>query len=783
MRSLMLCFLLFVQVFSYAQEGFQVTFNLKSTQNEKFSSVEVNILNLEKLPIENINGTIRFKDIPKGIYKANVSAEGYASKLISFSVENNTEVNVEMTADYKNIGDVVVNANKKDLNIFSVPSSITAYNSKQVRDMRLWDMNDLSGIAPNLYLSNSGDNRNVTSIRGITTTSYEQAVVTYVDGVAQFNLDTYIPQLQNIDRIEIIRGAQGTLYGRNAMGGIINITTKKPSNTTSGYADVQFGNFGQQRFAGGFNAPLVKNKLFLGISVLHDKKDGYYTNTFYNQKYDTQQQTMFDVQLRYYLKNNWSILANHKQYFGKNNGAFPLVNDLKALFENPYTLAQNQLAEMRDNTSNSSLSIKHKGKSFDLTLQSSYQRNYRYYDKTLDADFSPADIVGIYNNYGNQFNTVGIFSNELRLQSNSSSDHSKLEWTVGVFHFIQNNPGKQATVFGNDAGLFGVPDVNFSIISNNTSKNNGIAGYANLGYKISKKITLTGGLRIDNENRSMTVSSEYEKQPMNPIVTLDLKSAKTNYTAFSPIVGFQFQPKENQLVYLTYARGFRSGGLSSISSDPSQLPLKAFLPEFSNMFELGTKGGNQKQTIRYSFAAFYNLVTNIQTPLLILPDAVTVTQNAGKLRSLGIEFEMMAQIVKGLSVQYNSGLTDAKYRKLDGVSNGEQIDLSGNRQVFTPSFNQFIALQYEIKISKHIWSIRSEYQRNGKQYFDLANTIVQNEYGILNLRSSFRTRQFDFSIWARNLTGTKFIDYAYDFGAAHLGRPRTLGIGIGYRFN
>jgi iron complex outermembrane receptor protein len=783
MRSLMLCLLLFIHLFAYAQEDFKLTFILKSAAIEKFTSVEINILNLEKLPVENKNGTIRFNNIPKGIYKANVSAEGFSTKLISFTVDNNTEVNVEMTPDYKNIGDVVVNANKKDLNIFSVPSSITSYNSKQIRDMRLWDMNDLSGIAPNLYLSNSGDNRNVTSIRGITTTSYEQAVVTYVDGVAQFNLDTYIPQLQNVDRIEIIRGAQGTLYGRNAMGGIINITTKKPTNTTSGYADMQFGNFGQQRYSGGFNMPIVKNKIFLGVSVLHDKKDGYYTNTLFNKNYDKQQQTMFDVQLRYYLKNNWSILANYKQYLGKNNGAFPLVTDLTALFDKPYTLEQNQLAEMRDNTSNSSLTIKHKGKSFDFTLQSSYQRNYRYYDKTLDADFSPADIVGIFNNYGNQFNTVGIFSNELRLHSNSSNENSKIEWTAGLFHFTQNNPGKQATVFGNDAGLFGVPDINFSIISINKSRNNGIAGYANLGYKISNKVTLTGGLRLDNENRSMTVSSEYEKQPNNAIVTLDPQSAKTNYTAFSPKFGFQFQPKENQLVYLTYARGFRSGGLSSIGSDPSQLPLKAFLPEFSNMFELGTKGGNKKQTIRYSFSAFYNLVNNIQTPLLILPDAVTVIQNAGKLRSFGIEFEMMAQIIKGLSIQYNSGITDAKYRKLDGISNGEQIDLSGKRQVFTPSFNQFIALQYEIKISNNTWSIRSEYQRNGKQYFDLANTIVQNEYGLLNLRISFRTRQFDFSVWARNLTGTKYIDYAYDFGAAHLGRPRTLGVGIGYRFN
>jgi hypothetical protein len=93
-------------------------------------------------------------------------------------------------------------------------------------------------------------------------------------------------------------------------------------------------------------------------------------------------------------------MANYKQYIGINNGAFPLVNDLASLFEKPYELSQNQLSPMRDNTTNSSVSIKHKGQKFDLTIQSSYQRHYRYYDKTLDADFSPADIVGVFNNYG-----------------------------------------------------------------------------------------------------------------------------------------------------------------------------------------------------------------------------------------------------------------------------------------------------------------------------------------------------------------------------------------------
>jgi iron complex outermembrane receptor protein len=192
---------------------------------------------------------------------------------------------------------------------------------------------------------------------------------------------------------------------------------------------------------------------------------------------------------------------------------------------------------------------------------------------------------------------------------------------------------------------------------------------------------------------------------------------------------------------------------------------------------------NQKQTIRYAASFFYNAVTNIQTPRLILPDAVTITENAGKLRSFGVEVEVNAQITKGFTVQYSGGLTDAKYQKLEAVSEGSQIDLSGNKQVFTPSSNHLIGLQYQVKIGKNDFSIRTDYIQTGTQYFDLANKIKQDAYGVFNMRSSFRTKALEISIWARNIGGTKYIDYAYDFGAAHLGRPRTIGIGLGYRFN
>jgi iron complex outermembrane receptor protein len=781
MRHFFVFALLLLTVSGFSQETIKLTISGLNKQGNKIEGVEVSFLNANQMADLKDNKGLVYKNLSKGYYELLITAEGYASVIWKGVLDKSQEVSVLMESNSIRLDEVVVSSNKKQANILNTPGSISSINAKQIRDMRIWEISDLSGFAPNLFISNSGDNRNVTGIRGMVTTSYDQSVATYVDGVAQFNLDTYIPQLNEIESIDIIRGAQGTFYGRNAMGGVINITTKKPTNTRQINAGVQFGNYGQKRINASVNAPIIKNKLFLGLSALHDAKNGFYTNEFLKKKFDNQQQTLLNLQLKYFLSKGWSLQADLKQYIAKNDGAFPLVNDMKALFEKPYTLSQNLTSSMRDNSRNVSIVAKHKGKKTDITIQHARQRNYRFYENTLDADFSPADIVGIFNNYGKDFNTVNVMTNELRLNSVKSSTDQAFEWSAGIFQFTQKSPTKQATVFGNDAGLFGVPDKNFSIISINKGDNNGLAAYGHMNYKINDKVSLNGGMRIDRENRKLTIGSEYEKQPRPAFPMMADTTGKSSYGAFSPKLGIQYQLNAHELMYLSFSRGFRSGGMTSISSDPSQIPLSAYNPEFSNMFEAGIKGKDKNNQFRYAIAVFYNKVMDIQTPLLVLPDAVTIIQNAGEMNAWGMEVEMELKLAKGLSVQYSGGLTSAKYAVLGVVSNGAQVDLSGNKQVFTPSSTNYFATQYQTSIAAHELMFRLEYNHIGKQFFDLANTIEQEAYGLVNFRSSIRTKHFDISFWGRNLMGKKYINYAYDFGAAHLGNPRMIGIGLGWR--
>jgi iron complex outermembrane receptor protein len=435
---------------------------------------------------------------------------------------------------------------------------------------------------------------------------------------------------------------------------------------------------------------------------------------------------------------------------------------------------------MHDNTGNASLVASHKGRRVDLTFQTAWQKNYRYYGGTLDADFSPADAVGLYNNAGNNYNYSNAWTNEIRFSS-SNQVKSHIEWTAGAYHFIQKSPTRQATVFGEDAGLIGAPDKNFAIITNNAATNNGLAAFGNATWHATGAFSITAGLRMDYETRQLTVSSAYEKQPDQPVTLQADTTGKTNFEALSPRLGLQYKTSANSLLFFNYNRGFRSGGLSGISSDPSQVPLWPYKPEYGNMFELGFKAETHNKKLRFGAAAFYNAIRDVQAPQLIMPDAVVVTSNAGKLNTGGFELEMEAKPVRGLHVRYAGGYTYSKFGSLTGVNNGSETDLSGNRQVFTPVHTQFVSAQYNKELGKATLSVRIDYRYFGKQYFDLANTITQDGYGLLNLRAAVGWGQFEIQVWSRNLTNTFYIGYAYDFGAARPGEPQVYGVGLGWQ--
>ena len=721
------------------------------------------------------------KNIPEGNYTLVVSAVGYATinEVIQITKQGQTPFDLRLTDASRQLDEVIVTAEKKEENVQAIPSSISALNAKSINNYRLWNSKDLTAIVPNLYSANPGDGRNVTSIRGITSSSYDPAVTTYIDGVNQFTLDTYIPQLFDVERIEILRGPQGTLYGRNAMGGVINIITKQPTNNISGFLEISAGNYGEQRYTGAIRTPVIKDKLFFGASLLYEGLDGYYTNEYDDSKFDKQHSVGGNYYLKYRVNDRWSATFNVKHLANRNYGSFTLAPDKDTAFADPFKVNQNAVAKLVDNTFNTSLTANYTGQRFNFSTQTSYQSNYRYYATPIDGDFSPADAITIINNYGNKWNNIKVVTEELRFTSPASSA-SRLKWTAGSYLFYQNVPNKQATHFGKDAALVGSPDSNYAIINTATARSSGVALYAQSEYAIAKKINIIFGVRYDYQHSKEDVLGEYQPDasPVPVFETQPDTSANVSYSAFSPKLSVSYHPVMGTNLFATYSRGYRTGGLTQLGADPSQPPLYAYKPEYSDNFELGIKNTFLENRARANISFFYTTITDAQVPTLVLPAAITVTKNAGSLTSKGMDAELAATVLKGLEATYNFGYTNAKYTKLKLSQNGSETDLSGNRQIFTPDITSMLALQYNISLiesNKLQLIIRGEWTYLGKQYFDLANSITQSPYNLLNTKLGLKIKHAELYFWERNMANIKYIAYGYDFGAVHLGNPRTFG--------
>jgi iron complex outermembrane recepter protein len=788
MNRFTLLLLLILCAFSArSQQNPVLSGKITDQHNTALPGAAVHFLNTHFGATADNDGNFTIASIPAGTYRVQISAVGFATveKTITIPTTNNESWTVQLAESLTQLDDVIVTAQKKEETLQTIPVSISSLSSRQVQEYRIWNTKDITAIVPNLYSANPGDGRNVTSIRGITSTSYDPSVATYIDGVNQFGLDTYIAQLFDVERIEVLRGPQGTLYGRNAMGGVINIITKQPTNKTDGFVETSFGTYGQQRYSAGVRTALIKDKLFMGVSAIYDHNDGFFTNQFNNSKFDSKHSLTGNYYLKLLASEKWTLTYNLKHNQNRNDGAFPLAYQQDAK-DNPFQLNQNAIAHMIDNVFNTSLSASYAGTRFSFTSQTGYQSNYRYYQTPIDGDFSPIDGVSIVNNYGRKYNNVKAVTQEFKFTSPAASV-SPFSWTAGTYLYYQNNPVKQGIHYGVDGHFLGAPD-SISTINTTKAQSAGLAFFGQSTYEVSEKFYVTAGLRYDYEHKKQTVLGEYQHDP-NPdpqpvIVTSPEATSTVSYTAISPKLSAAFHITPSSNLFGSYARGFRTGGFNQLSSNPAQSP--SFKPEYSDNFELGSKNSFLENKVRMNLTFFYINVSNAQVPILILPDAITTTTNAGKLSSKGMELEVSTTPAKGLQLDYNLGLNDARYKTFDHPAE-QTSSPSGKRQIFTSPVTSMLALQYSLdfhKASQLRLVGRGEWMYLGKKYFnfDAANEVSQAAYGMLNARFGLTAKRFEVMFWARNLGNKKYIDYAYDFGAVHLGNPRNYGVTVRVNF-
>ncbi len=787
--------------------GFSVQLGLSQTisgtitnpENQPIPQVNISVLNSTSGTISDAYGAYTLK-LSKGHYTLQISTLGYASNIYMVELnEEDQQIDMVLQPSNTTIDEIVITAQKHEQNLRDVPVAVTNLGSKRLKETRTWSLKEAVGIVPNYTASELGVGfQQLQSIRGIQVFSENPAIATYIDGVNSLDIAAGGIQFSDVERIEVLRGPQGTLYGRNALGGVINIITKHPTNNKEGFYESSMGNLGLQRHALGYKSPLIEHKLFLGVNAQYQYTNGFLTNSTEDtadpqmgqdgRRVGDDSSLYGNVFLKWYPNEKWETVFNLKTQLDQSDASafFVSMADDQIAKEYPNRISLGRVGEHQRNLLNASMAMYYKGYHYKISSISSYQRTAIRFD---DIDFSsafPNQIFASYND-GQQgvFNKPQeVFSQEFRM----SSDHqnAKINYTSGAFYFNQTNYEPST----NTARATG--ERTLEVISS-IGKNEGIAVFGEINYSLLKRFTATAGLRYEYENRKL-INSQFTDDNGVILSVLPREEISGHYDALLPKLAVSYKIGEKQNLYLSYTKGFRAGGINAtvLPADVS----RTYEPEYSNNFELGYKSNLFSNRVQLNTALFYVDWTDIQF-YNAFGNFVFARTNVGDARSMGVEAEVVGIPAKGLQIEANIGINDTEYkdfvlsRDVFNPTSGEVdtvlSDISGNKLSNAPEHTLFFATQYELPaFADYSILVRGAFKNIGRQFSDIQNDLEITSYSLLNAFVSISNGTYSLSTWVRNIGDERYIAYGAadtSFGrSTRMAQPRTYGATLNIKF-
>ena len=580
----------------------------------------------------------------------------------------------------------------------------------------------------------------------------------------------YDANLIDIERIELLRGPQGTLYGRNTIGGVLNIITKKPDNTWNAKIGAGYGNFNTREISGTLSGPLVKDKFFVRFSGHHDRSDGYMENRFDGDDKANQPENT-DARLSFRYTPDPALILD----FG--------IDALR--YESRYTDFV-ALSQIRSDSDPHTANVDYKGDALKEAYTSHLRVEYDTGNKKIisisslyeddnrldpDMDFTPAD--GQRQFYQRNYST---FSQELRLVSDDQK--SPLEWIVGLYGFKEDQDNRLVYTLGQDWAdpSMGFFPGDFPIIGENETF--GAAIFGELSYRFKNDIKVTGGLRYDRETQDFTYDAVDAGGAQG--------STDETFEAVLPKISLNYLGNPNYMPYASVTRGYKSGGFNLQNSQG-----EVFDPEYTWNYEAGVKMQWFKNTLSLNAAVYYIDWTDLQVNASNGVDFLTT--NAGAATSKGIELEMAARPADGLKVYGAISYTHSKFddyrvRATDG-SNGipprPAMDFSNNYVPAVPDYTARLGVSYRTLFGLFAGV---DYIYTGRVFMNNENTLAEGDYNLFNAKLGYEKERFEIYLWAKNLFdetyATSYVDFR-ETGAGLWGRPgapRTFGLSVGYRF-
>lgn len=708
------------------------------------------------------------------------------------------------------VQDVIVTAQKRSERLQDVPIAVTAITAETIQNRRTLDLVDLSNQAPGLQIKSDDNGANPRIfIRGVGVNDFNpatnSAVGIYADGVYVASPLAQRLAFFDLQQVEVLRGPQGTLYGRNTTGGAINVTSKLPGNEPEADLSAEYGRFNSVNVQGGASIPLIADKLSVRVAGLYQRDDGYTLNRLTGHYGNNTNRWALRGTVHFTPTAN--VTDNLVVSTGRSTGGSIWAYNRPLLTE-PYQ-SDSFCAPALYGTDQCMTFMGYTNPSKNL-----YQGDYSFEGKdrvnlltvsnTLTIDLGAASIVSVtgyqHASRNDQEETdaspiptitasyiarQNTFSQELRLQSNG---HTPLRYVIGAYYahdYLNNNSAYNvlpllasddpAADAAQGIGIFGWPL---------TQKVDSYAAFGQLDYDVTDKLTLTGGLRYSADHKDF----HYVSEAANGLVPIFTYDGSKTFNSFTGKVGVQYRLTPSANIYASYNRGAKSGGFFS-GQTGNIADIGPYKDETVNAYEVGAKTDWLNHTLRANISAFYYDYKNLQVYTTVEDGLITrqLFTNASAARIYGGELELQMTPTRGLKVSLNGAYLNATYRDFKSAGN----DYSGNTLPSAPKVSVQGAVDWQHETPLGTLVANTSLSFRSKVFFDTSNDarLTDQARAFVDARLGIRVARdrLEIGVWGKNVFNeTNISDMTpiptLGFDVFSVGPPRTYGLYLKARY-
>ena len=671
---------------------------------------------------------------------------------------------------------ITVTAQKEPEDQQRVPVSVTGVPAETLESAGIRIVSEAAIFAPNTYFT-EGSARKLSNaaFRGIGSSPSNPAITTYFDGVPQLNANTSSIELLDIQQIEFVRGPQSALFGRNTLGGLVNITSARPSiSTWTGALSAPFGNHGTWGVRGGIGGPVISNKLSAGFAFAEINRDGFTVNSVTGNDIDTRSAFSGKAQLLYVPNAAWEgrlIFTSERA----RDGDYAL-NDVALLREDPFTAARDFEGRVDRDVFNTTVLLRRAAGPITFSSATGFV-DWRTQDVT-DLDYTPAPLI-TRDNTENAFQ----FTQEVRFASADSSplllsDGARLRWQSGVFLFTQDYDQDAINQFA--PFVFGPGPVTLHS-PRSALEDFGLGLFGQATMTLADRLDIAAGARFDYEDKNATLETFTDQQPE----FATLVDAQQDFSNVSPQISGAYRLQPDKTVYATVGRGYKAGGFNPASPAGSE----SYGEEKTWNLEGGVKTLWADGRISANAAVFHidwdDLQLNLPNPAAV--GAEFYIANVGGATSNGVELEIGARAAPGVDLFTAIGYTHARFGE---GSSSSGADVEGHKIPNTPDYTVSAGAQYSLAVGPATLQARADAVFYGAFQYNDRNSLGQDAYSLVNLRFAAVGRFLTAELLIRNAFDTRYIPLAFPYPSfasisgfmGEMGAPRTVMFTAGVRF-